>query len=75
MTTNTTIFPSTDNDDSSSLFSIEIDNTSSSSHASTTPHKGSPVGTHCLPSPTSEALEPILSPSLAVAQLGLVWFG
>jgi hypothetical protein len=64
MTTGSTVFPSTGDDDASSLFSIEIDDDdmSSASFASTTPRNGSPIGTHCPPSPTSEAPEPILSP-------------
>jgi hypothetical protein len=64
MTTGNTVFPSTgDDDDALSLFTIDIDDDmSTSSFASTTPRNGLPVGTHCPPSPTSEALEPILSP-------------
>ena len=59
-------FPSTSEDDASSLFSIDIDDESpppSPPSSSSTPRNGSLIGTHCPPSPTAEIGEPILSQS------------
>ena len=59
-------FPSTSEDDASSLFSIDIDDESpppSPPSSSSTPCNGSRIGTHCPPSPTAEIGEPILSQS------------
>ena len=71
-----TVFPSTSEDDASSLFSIDINDelpSPSSPSSCFTPHNGSCIGTHCSPSPIAEISKLILSQgSLCQAQAGLL---